>query len=62
MAPKCGYGASVEEWGPPGDGPRRALPVAFARGGDPFSADPDPALLGVTVADVLAGVDDVLTC
>jgi ADP-heptose:LPS heptosyltransferase len=51
--------APVEEWGPPEDGPHRALTVAALRRGDPFAADPDPALLGVTVADVLAAVDDL---
>jgi ADP-heptose:LPS heptosyltransferase len=48
--------APVEQWGPPADGPHRALTVAAARRGDAFADDPDPALLGVTVDDVLAGV------
>jgi hypothetical protein len=30
------------------------------RRGDPFAADPDPALLGVTLTDVLTAVDEVL--
>jgi ADP-heptose:LPS heptosyltransferase len=51
--------ARIEEWGPPEDGPHRALTVAALRRGDPFAADPDPALLAVTVADVLAAVDDL---
>jgi ADP-heptose:LPS heptosyltransferase len=52
--------ASPEEWGPPESGPHRALTVAELRRGDPFAADPDPALLAVTVADVLAAASDVL--
>ncbi|MHA6630674.1 glycosyltransferase family 9 protein [Pseudonocardia sichuanensis] len=52
--------APIEEWGPPADGPHRALTVAERRRGDPFAADPDPALLGVTVPDVLDAVGEVL--
>lgn len=52
--------APVEEWGPPEAGPHRALCVPGVRRGDPFAADPDPALLAVTVDDVLAAVDEVL--
>ncbi|WP_218590842.1 glycosyltransferase family 9 protein [Pseudonocardia oceani] len=52
--------APVEEWGPPADGPHRALTAADRRRGDAFAADPDPALLAVTVPDVLAAVDEVL--
>jgi ADP-heptose:LPS heptosyltransferase len=48
--------APIEQWGPPADGPHRSLTDAGARRGDPFSADPDPALLGVDVERVLAGV------
>jgi ADP-heptose:LPS heptosyltransferase len=44
----------ASRWGPPIDGPHRALSRDDARRGDPFAADPDPALLGVTVAEVLA--------
>jgi ADP-heptose:LPS heptosyltransferase len=51
--------APIEEWGPPADGPHRALTVAGLRRGDPFAADPDPALLGVTVEDVLDAVGAV---
>jgi ADP-heptose:LPS heptosyltransferase len=51
--------APVEEWGPPEDGPHRVLTVEALRRGDPFAADPDPALLGVTVQDVLDAVADV---
>lgn len=52
--------ASIEEWGPPAAGPHRALAVEELRRGDPFAADPDPALLAITVADVLAAAFDVL--
>jgi ADP-heptose:LPS heptosyltransferase len=51
--------APIEEWGPPEDGPHRPLTVAGLRRGDPFAADPDPALLGVTVADVLGAVAEL---
>ncbi|HVH21269.1 MAG TPA: glycosyltransferase family 9 protein [Pseudonocardia sp.] len=44
----------ASRWGPPTDGPHIALSRDEARRGDPFAGDPDPALLGVTVADVLA--------
>jgi ADP-heptose:LPS heptosyltransferase len=53
--------APIEEWGPPANGPHRALTVAELRRGDPFAAEPDPALLGVTVADVLDAVAAVLS-
>ena len=36
---------------------KAALTAAAARRGDPFAEDPDPALLGVGVPDVLAAVD-----
>jgi ADP-heptose:LPS heptosyltransferase len=52
--------APVSEWGPPEDGPHRALTVAALRRGDPFAAEPDPALLGVTVQDVLAAVAELV--
>ncbi|WP_219415618.1 glycosyltransferase family 9 protein [Pseudonocardia nigra] len=52
--------APIEEWGPPEREPHRALTVAELRRGDPFAAEPDPALLGVGVPDVLAAVTDVL--
>jgi ADP-heptose:LPS heptosyltransferase len=48
--------APVQQWGPPAAGPHRCLTVASARRGDPFTDDPDPALLGVTVDQVMAGV------
>ena len=40
-------------WGPPADGPHVPRSAAELRRGDPFAADPDPALLAVPVADVL---------
>ena len=40
-------------WGPPAGGPHRALGDAAVRRGEPFAADPDPALLAVAVDDVL---------
>lgn len=45
-------------WGPPATGPHVALSADELRRGDPFAPDPDPALLGVQVEDVLdaAGV------
>lgn len=51
--------APIEQWGPPADGPHRALTVASLRRGDAFSADPDPALLGVGVEDVLTAAASV---
>lgn len=42
-----------ERWGPP-PGPHLALSRPELRRGDPFAADPDPALLAVSAADVLA--------
>jgi ADP-heptose:LPS heptosyltransferase len=46
--------APVEEWGPPADGPHIVLTDASLRRGDTFGAEPDPAILAVTVEDVLA--------
>ena len=42
-----------ERWGPP-PGPHLALTRDDLRRGDPFAGSPDPALLGVTVDDVLS--------
>lgn len=42
-----------DRWGPP-PGPHLALTRDDLRRGDPFAESPDPALLGVTVDDVLA--------
>lgn len=47
--------APVEEWGPP-EGPHLVLTDASLRLGRTFSAEPDPALLAVTVDEVLAAV------
>jgi ADP-heptose:LPS heptosyltransferase len=41
------------QWGPPENGPHLVLTVARDRRGEPFAEQPDPALLGVTVPDVL---------
>ncbi len=43
-----------EQWGPAEGGPHVVLTDASARRGEPFADDPDPALLGVGAADVLA--------
>jgi ADP-heptose:LPS heptosyltransferase len=43
------------EWGPPPDRPRHTVLWAGRRG-DPHAATPDPGLLEITVADVLAAV------
>jgi ADP-heptose:LPS heptosyltransferase len=48
------------QWGPPSTGPHRALSRLDGRRGDPFAATPDPALLAISVDDVLAAVADVL--
>lgn len=46
-----------EIWGPPAGGPHRALTVAhLSRPDRPFADDPDPALLAVTVEDVLSAL------
>lgn len=47
--------APVEVWGPP-PGPHVVLTDGQARRGDIFAAAPDPALLAVSVEDVLAAV------
>ncbi len=47
--------ASPEQWGPP-PGPHIALTDARVRAGDIFGDEPDPALLAVSVADVLAAL------
>lgn len=48
--------APVAEWGPP-PGPHIALTDETQRVGDTFAAEPDPALLAVTVQDVLAAAE-----
>jgi len=50
--------APPEEWGPPA-GPHAVLTKAEARRGDTFASDPDPALLGVEVDEVLGAVQDL---
>lgn len=47
--------APPEEWGPP-PGPHVALTKGELRRGDTFAQDADPALLGVSVQEVLAAV------
>jgi ADP-heptose:LPS heptosyltransferase len=42
-----------DRWGPPADGPHVVLGDPDLRRGDPFAAEPDPALLAVGVGDVL---------
>ncbi|WP_336660725.1 glycosyltransferase family 9 protein [Leucobacter sp. USHLN153] len=51
--------ASPEEWGPP-PGPHIVLTDASARRGEAFATDPDPALLAVSAADVIAAARRVL--
>ncbi|PPF87841.1 glycosyl transferase [Subtercola sp. Z020] len=46
--------APPEEWGPPASGPHVVLTDARQRRGDAFADAPDPAILAVQVADVLA--------
>lgn len=48
--------APAAQWGPPERGPHCALSADELRRGDAFAADPDPALLAVTVEDVLRAV------
>jgi hypothetical protein len=48
--------APPEEWGPPASGPHRVLTHAELRVGDTFGAEPDPALLAVTVDEVLQAI------
>lgn len=50
--------APPEIWGPP-PGPHIVLTRAELRRGDTFAADPDPALLAVTVSDVLEAVQEL---
>ncbi len=49
--------APPEEWGPPERGPHIVLTDASVRRGDVFADEPDPALLAVSTADVLASLD-----
>ncbi|MEN8583407.1 glycosyltransferase family 9 protein [Burkholderia sp. RS01] len=50
--------APAEAWGPP-PGPHVVLTDARVRRGDAFAATPDPALLAVTVQDVLAAAREL---
>lgn len=50
--------APPEIWGPP-PGPHIVLTRAELRRGDTFAVDPDPALLGVEVQDVVAAVREL---
>jgi ADP-heptose:LPS heptosyltransferase len=52
--------APPEEWGPPAAGPHVVLTDASSRVGDTFGSEPDPALLAVSVADVVSAGRDVL--
>lgn len=52
--------APVEEWGPPADGPHIVLTDARLRRGDTFGSEPDPAILAVTAADVIAAARSLL--
>ncbi|MCP2163750.1 glycosyltransferase family 9 protein [Goodfellowiella coeruleoviolacea] len=47
-------------WGPPASGPHRTRSADRLRRGDPFAADADPALLGVSTEEVLAEAIDLL--
>ncbi len=49
-----------ERWGPP-PGPHLALTVDGLRRGDPFADSPDPALLAVSVDDVLSAAAELET-
>lgn len=51
---------SPRQWGPPRDGPHIALGGQGPRHGDRFAAAPDPALLAVSVVDVIAAAQRVL--
>jgi ADP-heptose:LPS heptosyltransferase len=47
-------------WGPPRDGPHTVLWHGEGRG-DPFGTQPDPALLRITVGEVVSTVERQLT-
>ena len=51
--------APPERWGPPADGPHIVLTDAARRRGDVFADRPDPALLAVSAADVLAAAREL---
>ena len=50
---------SPAAWGPPADGPHRVLWHGDGTG-DPHGQQTDPALLAITVPEVLAAADEVL--
>ena len=50
----------VSEWGPPEQGPHVVLTHAELRVGDTFGSVPDPALMAVTVEEVLAAATALL--
>lgn len=52
--------APPEEWGPPPGGPHIVLTDASQRLGETFSSQPDPALLAVTAASVVAAARSLL--
>lgn len=50
----------ASRWGPPAGGPHVVLGDDGPRRGDPDAPDPDPALLAVSVQDVLGAADELL--
>jgi hypothetical protein len=52
---------SPRRWGPPED-PRHVVLWHGDGAGDPHGAEPDPALMAITVDEVMAAVDTVLPC
>lgn len=52
--------APVARWGPPPGGRHVVLTDERVRRGDVFAAEPDPALLAVSAADVLRAAEDLL--
>lgn len=51
---------SAQRWGPPAQGPHMALSRDEVRRGDAFADTPDPALLGVSVAETLSAATPLL--
>ncbi|MBV9315240.1 MAG: glycosyltransferase family 9 protein, partial [Pseudonocardia sp.] len=49
----------AHRWGPPPGGPHHLLQRPEARRGNPFADHPDPALLALTVDDVLVATDEL---
>jgi ADP-heptose:LPS heptosyltransferase len=52
--------APEQEWGPPTNGPHIVLTRPELRVGDTFGSEPDPALLAVSVEEVLAAAASLL--